>query len=342
MLFDEREFASQLSDWRSNAEHPARKRGFFRLRYMPRGVLVKFDDCQRDNGFGHGVVLIRPMSADWKYMHHEYVGGLRIQREVNMKRVNLPLASEKDRTVQSAQGMSMDAAVMMLTRPGTMSEEDWWLHVYVMLSRVRTARQILVYGLPSKQLFERGPPPFIEHGLARLTAMAKTKESHYSELCSDMGFTIDSAVDAAVVCQPAEVQTPAQHISGDAARYNANKPRRGRCRQQVQPVIKKSPKNPLAQSFERSAKPSSKDYVGDRKQLSVGAHSRATRQDSVASAAVQSPPYPSDDQPPEPYEFWRERWAIDCYSTPGAQALPCEPSEQDLQCISVAPVDSTA
>ena len=80
---------------------------------------------------------------------------------------------------------------------------------------------------------------------------------------------------------------------------------------------------------------SSKDNVGERKQLSVEAHSRATLQDSVTSAAVQSPPHPSDDQPPEPYEFWRERWAVDCYSTPGAQALPFELSEQDLQCIRV-------
>ena len=264
-----------------------RKRGFYCLRYMPRGVLVKFDKCECDNGFGHGVVLVRPMSADWKYVHHEYVGGVRIQREVNMKRVNLPLAPEKDRTVQSAQGMSMDAAVMMLTKPGTMSEEDWWLHVYVMLSRVRTARQILVYGLPPKQLFERGPPSFIEQGLARLTAMATSREEHYAELCSDMGFT--SEVDVDLVSHPEEHQTPSQPIARGAARSIASKRQLGRCREQVQPSKKRDLKNPLAKAFGRSAKTSPQSLCVEYEQPLVDSISNVTPHEPRSSHAVQIP-----------------------------------------------------
>ena len=107
--------------------------------------------------------------------------------------------------------------------------------------------------------------------------------------------------------------------------------------------MKKDPKNPLAESFARNTKSSSRNYVEERQQFSVGAHSRAVCQDSIASDVLRSRPHPSDDQPPEPYEFWCERWAIDCYSTPCAQALPSyELSEQDLQCISAASVDVTA
>ena len=80
---------------------------------------------------------------------------------VQMARMQAPLAPERVRTVQTSQGMSMDSAVMYLTRPGYMSPDDWWMHVYVMLSRVRTASQILVYGLPDKKFFERGPPEWV-------------------------------------------------------------------------------------------------------------------------------------------------------------------------------------
>ena len=81
-----------------------------------------------------------------------------MQREVNMLRTQIPLAPEKERTVQTAQGMTMDAAKIFLARPGTMGYEDWWLRLYVMLNRVRTVESMLLYGVPPCEIFEAGPP----------------------------------------------------------------------------------------------------------------------------------------------------------------------------------------
>ena len=234
----------------------------------------------------------------------------------------------------------MDAAVMMLTKPGTMSAEDWWLHVYVMLSRVRTARQILVYGLPPKQLFERGPPSFIEQGLARLTAMATSREEHYAELCSDMGFT--SEVDVDLVSHPEEHQTPSQPIARGAARSIASKRQLGRCREQVQPSKKRELKNPLAKAFGRSAKTSPQSLCVEYEQPLVDSISNVTPHESRSSHAVQIPGHHMENLLQDNFEFWRERWAADCYSTPCAQADPFEPPEQDLQCISAVPFDVTS
>jgi hypothetical protein len=61
---------------------------------------------------------------------------------------------------------------MFLQRPGNMNEDDWWLHVYVMISRVRTSPQVLVYGLPPLSLFQRGPPSFLAEGMNRLERLA--------------------------------------------------------------------------------------------------------------------------------------------------------------------------
>ena len=91
-----------------------------------------------------------------------------------MWRIQIPLAPEKERTVQTAQGMTMDAAKIFLTRPGTMSHEDWWFHVYVMLSRVRTVEKMLLFGLPPKAVFEAGPPEWIVRGMAKLEKIARS------------------------------------------------------------------------------------------------------------------------------------------------------------------------
>ena len=88
-----------------------------------------------------------------------------------MKRIQFPLAPEAVRTAQTAQGMTFKRCIMFLERPSNMGMDDWWFHVYVMLSRVRCVKDLLVFGLPPKSLFERGPPAFIRTANARLETM---------------------------------------------------------------------------------------------------------------------------------------------------------------------------
>ena len=136
-----------------------------RLRYMPRGVYVKMDKFKKNLGNGEGVILVRPTQATWKYKTKLEKYGK--TKEVSMRRYQVSLGPERVRTVETAQGMSMDAAQMILTPPKNMGKEDWWLHVYVMLSRVRTAKQVLIFGeLPPQWLFEEGPPKWIVEGLS--------------------------------------------------------------------------------------------------------------------------------------------------------------------------------
>ena len=188
VCFDEREFTGDGGDWRVEPDHPARRRGYVKLRYMPRGIMVKFDEFTEDVGMGFGVVLVRPQSSDWDYKYHVGAGVLRVQDTVRLQRVQLPLAPECVRTAQTSQGLSMDAAIMMLTRPGNMSREDWWLHVYVMLSRVRTAEQLLIFGLPSIELFEQGPPEFVRVGISLLKQKSLDCASKLHGLARDYRF----------------------------------------------------------------------------------------------------------------------------------------------------------
>ena len=150
---------------------------------------------EEDFGFGErGVVAVAPTSSGWDFKTHDRWSGLRKQVVLKMNRHQIPLCPEKVRTVQTAQGLTMDACRMYLEQPGNMKaradiapgessarEDDYWIHLYVMLSRVRNARNILAYGVPRKEYFSRGPPTWMKEGIAELEALAASSRQAVSE-----------------------------------------------------------------------------------------------------------------------------------------------------------------
>ena len=167
------EFSRPQDDWRVNPQHEAWQRGYIRLRKMPTAIYVKMDDFEVDLGFGKGIIAVYPISSrKWEFHSHHDQDGSRVRRKVQISRTQFPLAPEKVRTVQTAQGLSMDSAVMTLAKPDRMSEPDHWMHIYVMLSRVRTMKQLLLFGLPDKKLFECGPPAFVQEAMQKLKRRA--------------------------------------------------------------------------------------------------------------------------------------------------------------------------
>ena len=161
--------------WQQEPDHPARKAGHVVLRYLPKAVLVKFDHlADQDVGFEGrpGVVAVEPHGNSWKYKTHDRWSGDHKLVEVPMRRYQIPLAPEKVRTVQTAQGLTMDAAAIFLGRPRNMSEDDYWMHLYVMLSRVRMSENIMAYELPPMNVFTRGPPGWVREGMDRLEGLA--------------------------------------------------------------------------------------------------------------------------------------------------------------------------
>ena len=154
-------------------EHEVRHKGIAQLRALPLGVVVEFADVQEDLvGLGKGRILIEPHVSYWKYKTHENLTGKRKQAEVSMARRQVPLAPEPIRTVQTAQGMSMDAAMLFMGKPGNMDADDYWMHLYVMISRVRRSAGLLAFDVPALSVFERGPPAWVVEGIEKLESMA--------------------------------------------------------------------------------------------------------------------------------------------------------------------------
>lgn len=71
-------------------------------------------------------------------------------------RIQLRFAPETVRTVQTGQGVSIEALIGMLNKNAGQTGEDLLLHVYVFLSRVRHIDQLLLYGLPDKICLRKG------------------------------------------------------------------------------------------------------------------------------------------------------------------------------------------
>ena len=134
-------------------------------------------------------VAVEPHVSDWAHKTHENLTGKRKQAEVRMARRQIPLAPEGVRTVQTAQGMSMDAAAIYMAKPGsTMDMDDYWMHLYVMISRVRQSGGLLAFDVPDYKIFERGPPPWVVRGTAELEALCRQSRNFVAQARAKLGW----------------------------------------------------------------------------------------------------------------------------------------------------------
>ena len=98
-------------------------------------------------------------------------------------RWQFPLTHRMVRTAYSCQGLTLDGGVIVdLRRGGGLQDEDWWLNIYVMLSRARRLDNIILLGF-SKQvedLLKKGPPQRLHDIMGQLRKKAVKTMSAYS------------------------------------------------------------------------------------------------------------------------------------------------------------------
>ena len=167
ILLHERDRRFEL-DWQ-DSQHVLRHRGVVYLQASLEGVFVKFVDYRGVSmGLGEGVLLVERHVSYWKYKIHEYLRWKRKQAEVSIARRQIPLAPPAVCIVHTVQGMSMGAALICMAKPGNMDDHDYWMHLYVMISRVRRGDGLLAIDVPPVRAFERGRLPWVIEGIERL------------------------------------------------------------------------------------------------------------------------------------------------------------------------------
>ena len=81
----------------------------------------------------------------------------------------------------------MGALTAMLDKNHGMDDEQWWFHVYVILSRARHIGHLLLYGLPPKSLFEKGPPAWLRSRLRDFDLRTRETEKWAERLLLKLG-----------------------------------------------------------------------------------------------------------------------------------------------------------
>ena len=96
--------------------------------------------------------------------HSEFKIELTINSEIeniSVIRWQFPLTHGMLRTAYAAQGLTLEGGVIMdLRRAGGLEDDDWWLAIYVMISRARKLENIILLGFTEQveDLLRRGPP----------------------------------------------------------------------------------------------------------------------------------------------------------------------------------------
>ena len=109
-------------------------------------------------------------------MHADFKIDLKIGEEnekIEVIRWQFPLLHGMLRTAYSAQGLTLDGGVLVdLRRAGGLEDDDWWLAIYVMLTRARTLENVILLGMTDQveDLLRRGPPAYLRELTDKLEA----------------------------------------------------------------------------------------------------------------------------------------------------------------------------
>ena len=128
------------------------------LKYLPAGVYVRLDDAEMQNiqllpDAPKGIICIPPVTAKWNFRKQNQSRGVGVE----MERKQIPLAPAPINTHYGLQGQTARKDMTAwLTEPSEMSQGDYFLALYVMLSRPTKLDDLLTIDLPDRSVFEEG------------------------------------------------------------------------------------------------------------------------------------------------------------------------------------------
>ena len=111
-------------------------------------------------------------------VHAEFKIDLKLGEEtekIEVIRWQFPLLHGMLRTAYSAQGLTLDGGVLVdLRRGGGLEDADWWLAIYVMLTRARELKNLILLGFTEQveELLRKGPPTYLRELTDKLEAKA--------------------------------------------------------------------------------------------------------------------------------------------------------------------------
>ena len=185
--------------WLDNPDAEEFRKGYCVLGHMPAGVQVKFDGFEEDVGLGKGVVLVEPDTQGWTYKTRRptnVMEGKRpknVQVDVDVARTQIRLFPAQVLTTNACQGKTLDPLVLHLGAPPRMGDDEYWLNLYVMLSRARTLdpARVAIFDLPPEDFFARGPPPELVMAMQRLERLEERTRAFAPRVREFLGWDLE-------------------------------------------------------------------------------------------------------------------------------------------------------
>ena len=137
--------------------------------------VVPVEDCRR-------LVFVEPVSARKAF---EFRGHM-------VMRTGLPLSHARVVTSTACQGRTMRKGVIvdcgrLECGSHPMTDEDWWLDLYVMLSRATDLDDLLLVRPPALDFFMRGPPKNLKKQLSKFARRTDMCRKNAEKMCVELG-----------------------------------------------------------------------------------------------------------------------------------------------------------
>jgi hypothetical protein len=148
------------SDWHGrDASQPAV------VQDLPVAIVVELDAADMQSttfcdGLGPGYILIPPEEGQWtrrRTIAREATNSGRAMLQTEMQRRQIPLARRFVNAHFGLQGQTARKGMLAYCqKPKGMSTGDYFLAIYVLLSRATKLDDLLLVGMPARRLFEKG------------------------------------------------------------------------------------------------------------------------------------------------------------------------------------------
>ena len=76
-----------------------------------------------------------------------------------------------------------------------MADGDWWLNLYVMLSRATRMQDLLLVRPPPRAVLENGPPAELRDALSAFHDRIADSERAAEVLCNDWGWRLSGPIE---------------------------------------------------------------------------------------------------------------------------------------------------
>ena len=143
--------------------------------------ILQDNNSTLDTADTRNLVFIEPRTADPF-----------IYRDWSVTRTGLPLSHARAITSTACQGRTMrDGVIIDCGRQAggahPKEDDDWWLDLYVMLSRATRLDDLLLLRAPSLDFFAKGPPKTLRKQLAKFSRRIVTCRKHAEKLAKEFG-----------------------------------------------------------------------------------------------------------------------------------------------------------